>query len=155
MSVLEVLPNKIELRGVFTYDKATPTSVAATPGQIVELFDTGTTVQWRFPADAVTMVEMAIVLEDFENDLGIGDLYTIGDLMNIGYPSIGGRAWMLVKSGQTVDRAALFVPEATSGLLIAAGAGDTSAAGRAKFRSRDDLGVLAANTNVTMTIIGG
>ncbi len=150
MAITKLNPRKIHLAGPVVVVHEHMSSEAITPGMLVELHDS-TGIKVRANASATELQALSVALDIPENNKGIDDDYASGDMVKIGYLTVGSVFYGIIPSGQDISLCELLVSNA-DGKLKTAGT-TTEAASLGKFQSLDAPGAVVADTRIRVQVI--
>lgn len=108
MTITRTDPNTIFLGGgddrpIIVNDLASAvTTPFLTPGMLIARDDVGGVIRWKLAAADIAGPPAVALDQPFEN-LGVDDVYAVGDLVYAAVGRKGEAYWMLIASGQSVD----------------------------------------------------
>lgn len=122
-----------------------------TPGMLIETYDDAGATKWRPHSTAADVQPVAVALEQIMLNLGVDDVYAIGDLVQAAILKPGSMFWGLLPSGQDIANQE-FMQSNGDGYLKSATA-TTAAANVARFKSHDSIGAITAVTRVRTEVL--
>jgi hypothetical protein len=151
MAITHRSPNTIYLGGEITKLNEHILGVAGTPGMVLEFYTDGTVTKLR-PHSSADEVQTAIVLlEKTLHNEGITGTYAIGELAYAAHFHPGSSFYGIAVSGQNIQAGEYLQSNGDGKLKVATAT--TATAGLAKFQSQDNLGLIATDTRIRVSVV--
>lgn len=151
MAITKLNPNTILLAGTPRIVDEYPASAAITPGELVELHNSGGELKWRPHASADEAITLAVALERSELNDTIATAYASGDAVKVAFLQPGDVFYGLLPSGQDINRAGLMQSNGDGQLKTASAT--TASGGVARFQALDNIGPITEQTRVRTQVI--
>lgn len=103
MSITRLNPNTIFLGGERIQVNDVAISEIATPGHLLERFNSGGVTRWRKSTGNGTAKAPALLTEQAMLNRGVDDNYAAGELAEVSILQKGGTAWAFIASGANVS----------------------------------------------------